>query len=143
MYSKKALEHFKNPKFTGKIRNPDAVGESGNIQCGDIMKIYLKIENNKIKKVRFQTYGCIAAIASTDVVCKLAQGKTLKKALNITPKDVMKELGPVPPIKTHCALLGISTLKKAIADYRKKYKSKQKSKKTNKKIKEKTRKKQE
>jgi len=119
MYSKKTLEHFKNPKFAGTLKKPDAVGEVGNLKCGDIMRIYLKIKNNKIKDIRFQTYGCVAAIAASDAMCQLAKGKTLSQALKISYKDILKELGNLPLIKYHCSILGTQALKKAIENYEK------------------------
>ncbi len=120
MYSKKVIEHFTNPKFAGEMKNPDAVGEVGNVKCGDVMRIYLKIKDNVIVNIKFLTYGCAAAIAASDAMCKLAKGKTLDKALKITAKDIAKELGDLPPQKFHCSVLGTDALKKAIEDYRKK-----------------------
>ena len=83
MYSKKVLKHFQNPKFAGEIKNPDAVGQEGNVRCGDIMKIFLKVKDNIITDIKFQTYGCIAAISSSDAMCQIAKGKTLNEALKI------------------------------------------------------------
>ena len=120
MYSKKTIKHFKKPKFAGEMKNADAVGEVGNIKCGDVMKIFLEVKNGIIKNIKFQTYGCIAAIASTDVICELAKGKTLEEAEKITYKDILKELGDLPMIKYHCSVLGTQALKKAIENYRKK-----------------------
>ena len=120
MYSKKLMNRFKNPKFVGEMKNADAVGQEGNVKCGDIMKIFLKVKNEKIIKIKFQTYGCIAAIASSDAMCELAKGKTLKQALKITPKDIVKKMGgEVPPIKFHCSILGTKALKNAIKNYQK------------------------
>ena len=120
MYSKKTIDHFKKPKFAGEMKNADAVGEVGNIKCGDVMKMFLKVKDGVIKDIKFQTYGCIAAIAASDVMCKLAKGKTLEEASKITYKDVLKELGDLPMIKYHCSVLGTQALKKAIEEYRKK-----------------------
>jgi len=117
MYTEKTIKHFRDPKFAGVIENPDAVGEVGNIKCGDVMKMFLKVENNVIKDIKFQTYGCIAAIASSDVMCELALGKTLDEASKITFKDVIKELDDLPQIKFHCSVLGTAALKKAIENY--------------------------
>ncbi|RLF26376.1 MAG: iron-sulfur cluster assembly scaffold protein [Thermoplasmata archaeon] len=117
MYSEKTLNHFRNPKFAGEIKDPDAVGEQGNVKCGDMMRVYLKIEDNVIKAVRFQTYGCVAAIAASDALCKLAESKTLKEARKITYKDIVREVGGLPPIKVHCSVLGIDALKHAIDSY--------------------------
>lgn len=122
MYSKKILERFQKPKFAGEIENPDAVGEVGNIKCGDIMRVYLKIKDNKIEDIKFKTYGCVAAIASSDVLCEIAKGKKLDEALKITSRDVVKKLGEVPAIKLHCSILAQDALKKAIEDYKKKNK---------------------
>jgi len=123
MYSKKVIECFRKPKFSGEIKNPDAVGEEGNIKCGDVMKIYLKVNKGVIKDIKFQTYGCVAAIASSDALCKLAKGKTLDQALKLSHKDIIKELGgELPLIKHHCSVLGIQALKKAIKNYKEKQK---------------------
>jgi nitrogen fixation NifU-like protein len=116
-YSKKVLELFKNPKNMGEMKNPDAVGEVGNPSCGDIMKIYLKIKDNKIKDIKFQTMGCVAAIATSSMTTELAKGKTLEKAKKITNKDVVKSLGDLPAIKMHCSNLASDALKKAIENY--------------------------
>ena len=120
MYTEKTIRHFRDPKFAGEIKNPDAVGEVGNIRCGDVMKMFIKVENGLIKDIKFQTYGCIAAIASSDVMCELAIGKTLDDALKITFKEVIKELDDLPQIKFHCSVLGTAALKKAIQNYKKK-----------------------
>lgn len=126
-YSKKLMNHFKNPKFVKKLKNPDAVGEVGNVRCGDIMRLELKIEkdkigNPKIKDIGFQTFGCPAAVASSDVVCEIAKGKTLKQAEKINKDDIVKKLGGMPPIKIHCSILGIEALNKAIENYEEKSK---------------------
>lgn len=120
MYSKKTIEHFKNPKFAGEMKNPDGVGEVGNIKCGDVMKMFLKVEKGVIKDIKFQTYGCMAAIAASDMMCQLAKGKTLDEASKITFKDIIKELGDLPLVKYHCSVLGTQALKKAIEDYKEK-----------------------
>ncbi len=124
-YTKNALKHFKNPKFIGKIENADAVGQVGNPSCGDTMRVYLKIGEKKnkekyIRDIKFQTMGCVAAISSSDVVCKLAKGKTLKEALKINKNDILRELGGLPNIKYHCSLLGEEALLKAIENFEKK-----------------------
>ena len=116
-YSKELMKHFKDPKFVKKLQNPDAVGEIGNLRCGDIMKLEIKVEDNKIKDIGFQTFGCPAAVASSDVVCELAKGKTLEQAKKLTKDDIVKKLGGMPPIKIHCSVLGIQALKKAIKNY--------------------------
>ena len=121
-YSKKVIDHFLNPKFFGKIKNPDGKGEVGNPRCGDIMKLYLKIDkkSQKIKDIKFETLGCAAALASSDMVCEAVKGKTIKQAQKISFKDILKELGDLPPVKIHCSVLATQALKKAIEDYRSK-----------------------
>jgi nitrogen fixation NifU-like protein len=124
MYSKKIINRFKNPKFARKMVNPSSIGEVGNVRCGDIMKVFIKVEKNKegkeiIKDVSFLTYGCVAAIASTDYLCELVKGMTLEQALKVTSKDVVKKMGNVPAIKLHCSVLAQNALKKAIQDYKK------------------------
>jgi len=118
IYNKKVMQHFRNPKFCKEMKNPDAVGEVGNVKCGDVMRVYLKVKNNKIADISFQTYGCTAAIATSDVLCKLAKGKTLEKAMKITNKDIVKYFGNLPLVKMHCSVLGMQTLHKAIEDYK-------------------------
>jgi nitrogen fixation protein NifU and related proteins len=124
LYSEKVLKHFKHPKNMGEMKNPDAVGEVGNPQCGDIMRVYIKVkekENKKyIKDIKFQTMGCIAAIATSSMVTELAKGKTLEEAKKITNKDVAQDLGGLPPIKMHCSNLAADALRKAIEEYEKK-----------------------
>lgn len=120
MYSKKVIETFKNPKFAGKIRCPDAVGTVGNIRCGDKIQVYLKVNNNRIVDVKFQTYGCPAAIASSDTMCKLVKGKTLEEAEKMNFKEIICDLGEMPKIKYHCSIMGTEALHKAIQNYRSK-----------------------
>lgn len=125
MYTAKTLKRFRKPKFAGEIKNADSIGKVGNLRCGDVMEIFIKVRKNKkgkevIEDISFLTYGCVAAIASTDIICELAKGKTLEKALKITSKDVIKKLGKVPEIKHHCSVLGLNALKEAINKYRKK-----------------------
>lgn len=125
MYSKKILSRFQKPKFARKMEDADASGKVGNIKCGDIMEVFIKVGKNKkgeeiIKDISFLTYGCVAAIASSDVLCELVKGKTLKEAEKITGKDVVKVLGEVPPIKIHCSVLAQDALRKAIESYKKK-----------------------
>lgn len=121
-YTKKLIQRFQNPKFVKNLKKPDGVGEVGNIRCGDIMHLEIEVKNNKIKDIGFKTFGCCAAIASSDVICELAKGKKLKEAKKITKDDIIKKLGGIPPIKFHCSILGIDTLKKAIKDYEEKKK---------------------
>jgi nitrogen fixation NifU-like protein len=119
-YSKEVLEHFSNPRNMGEIKDADAVGELGNPSCGDVMKIYLKVKDNKIKDIKFQTMGCAAAIATSSMITELAKGKTLKEAEKITNKDVAESLKGLPPIKMHCSNLAADALKIAIKNYKKK-----------------------
>ena len=121
-YTKKVLEHFKNPHNFGRIKKPDGVGKVGNILCGDIMHIYIKVGKNKkgeevIKDIKFETYGCVAALATSSIITDLAKGKTLKKALEIDKKSVIKSLGGLPVIKIHCSVLATEALSEAIYDY--------------------------
>ncbi|MFO7872597.1 MAG: Fe-S cluster assembly scaffold protein NifU [Candidatus Undinarchaeales archaeon] len=120
MYSKKVMVHFKNPKNMGELENPDAVGEVGNPVCGDVMKVYLKIENDKIEDIKFQTFGCAAAIATSSMITELAKGKTLEEAVKITNDDVANSLEGLPPLKMHCSNLAADALKEAIYQYYKK-----------------------
>ncbi|MBU0666443.1 MAG: iron-sulfur cluster assembly scaffold protein [Nanoarchaeota archaeon] len=122
MYSKETINRFRNPKFAGELKNANAIGEEGNIKCGDVMKMSLEIENDIIKDIKFQTYGCMAAIASSDVMCELAKGKHIDEAANITAKDIADKLGKLPPVKFHCSILGTHALKRAIEDYKNKSK---------------------
>ncbi len=119
-YSKKAINYFRDPKFAGELKGADAVGEAGNVRCGDVMKIFLKINKNVIEEIRFLTYGCIGAIASSEAMCKLVNGKKISEALKITHEDIVKELEGMPVIKVHCSVLGREALVKAIEDYKKK-----------------------
>jgi len=118
MYSEKLLERFNNPKNVREMENSSAVGQVGNVKCGDIMKMFLKIENNIITDASVQTYGCVAAIAASDALCEIAKGKTVEEAEALTFKDVMALLGDVPQIKVHCSQLGIDALKKAVENYK-------------------------
>jgi len=106
----------------GKIKNPDGVGKAGNLICGDVMHIYIKVEKDRIKDIKFQTFGCVAALATSSVITDLAKGKTLNKALELKKDDVIKSLGGLPPIKIHCSFLAIDALSEAIYDYLKKNK---------------------
>jgi len=116
-YSKEVMKRFTNPKHYGEIKNPDGVGEVGNPQCGDIMKVFLKVEKNKLKDVKFQTFGCVSAIAASDALCELAKGKTIEEAKKITNNAIVDKLEGLPAIKVHCSVLGANGLKKAILDY--------------------------
>jgi len=116
-YNKNIMEHFRNPRNMGRMENADAEATVGNPTCGDVMKIMLKIKNDKIKDVKFQTMGCVAAIATSSMATELAKGKTLTEVKKITNKDVAKALGQLPPIKIHCSNLAADALKKAIENY--------------------------
>lgn len=125
-YSKKVIEHFLHPKHWGKIKNPDSIGDTLNLRCGDIMKIYLRVDKREgkeyIKNIKFETLGCGAAIATSDMICDLAKGKTLKEAKKISFKDIADELGSLPVQKIHCASLAETALKMAIKKYERKKK---------------------
>lgn len=122
MYSKKVLEHFKNPKNVGKIEGADGIGTVGNRACGDVLHLYLNIKNNQIVDIKFQTLGCAAAISSSDMLCEMAKGKTVDEALKITKEDLIKELEGLPPIKIHCSILAVDALHKALEEYKNKKK---------------------
>jgi len=119
-YSNKVLDYFRNPRNMGKIQDPDGIGKVGNLQCGDVMWIYIKVKDGIITDCMFETFGCVAAIATSSVLTELAKGKSFEQALKITNKDVANELGGLPPIKMHCSLLAEQGLKSAIEDYRNK-----------------------
>ncbi len=124
MYSKKVMDHFMNPRNVGELKNADGVGEVGNPVCGDVMTFHIKVENGRIKDVRFKTFGCGAAIAVSSMVSEMAKGKTLKQAMKITNKMVVGKLGGLPAIKLHCSNLGADALHKAIENYLAKKKKK-------------------
>jgi nitrogen fixation NifU-like protein len=117
MYSEKVMEHFTNPRNIGEIADADGVGEVGNAKCGDIMKIFLKIENNIIKDIKFQTYGCGAAIATSSIATEMLLGKSLEYAVALKNQDVVNELGGLPAAKVHCSVLAEEAVKSAVADY--------------------------
>lgn len=118
MYSDKVMEHFRNPRNVGEIADANGIGEVGNAKCGDIMKIYLKVENNIIQDVRFKTFGCGSAIASSSMATELIKGKTLEEAWTLTNKAVAEALDGLPPVKMHCSVLAEEAIHKAINDYR-------------------------
>ena len=120
MYSKKVMDHFKTPRNVGEMENPDGYGKVGNPCCGDIMEIFLKIEDNQIVDVKFRTFGCGAAIASSSMVTELIKGKSIKEALKITNKEVVEALDGLPKPKMHCSLLAEQGIHKALYDYLKK-----------------------
>ena len=119
-YSKKVIEHFKNPHNQGQIKDADAVGEAGSPVCGDVMKIYLSIENDKIKDVKFETLGCAAAIAVSSALTDIVKDKKLDEASKITKDIIIDELGGLPNPKIHCSMLSLEALHKAIEGYNKK-----------------------
>ena len=119
-YSNKVMDHFMNPRNVGEIPDADGVGQVGNPVCGDIMKMYLKIENNVITDVKFKTFGCGAAVATSSMATELIKGKTVEEALEITNKAVAEALDGLPPIKMHCSNLAEQAIKAAIEDYKKK-----------------------
>lgn len=121
-YNETVMDHFMNPRNMGEIENPDAVAEVGNNVCGDTMKIYLKIEDNRIVDVKFKTFGCGAAIASSSMTTELVKGKTIEEALKITNQQVSEALGGLPPAKQHCSVLAEDALRAAIEEYRKRNK---------------------
>lgn len=118
MYSEKVLDHFRNPRNVGEIEDADGVGTVGNPVCGDMMSIYIKVEDDRIADVKFRTFGCGAAIATTSMTTELAKGKTLDDAMEITRQDVADELGGLPPVKMHCSNLAADALHEAIKDYK-------------------------
>ncbi len=123
IYSKEIIKHFKKPRNVGKIKNPDGAGSAGNFLCGDIMNIYLKIGENKkggkiIKDIKFETLGCVVAIANTSLLTTLVKGKKIEKVLKIAKEDLINKLGkPLPPFKLHCSILAADSLKEAIYNY--------------------------
>lgn len=119
MYSKKVMENFYKPQNFGEIKDPDAMGQVGNTVCGDMMWVYLRIKDDTIKDIKFKTFGCVAAIATSSMLTQLAKGKTLKEAAKITDKDIVTGLDGLPPVKLHCSLLANRALKKALEDYEK------------------------
>ncbi|ABO49303.1 nitrogen-fixing NifU domain protein [Desulforamulus reducens MI-1] len=120
MYTEKVMDHFTNPRNVGEIENADGIGQVGNPSCGDIMKITLKVEDNIIKDIKFKTFGCGAAVATSSMVTEMAMGKTIDEALTITNKAVAEALEGLPPAKMHCSNLAADALKVAIEDYLKK-----------------------
>ena len=117
MYSEKVMDHFANPRNVGEIEDANAIGEVGNAKCGDIMKIYMKIEDDIIKEVKFKTFGCGAAVATSSMATEMVKGKTIEDALKLTNKAVMEALDGLPPAKVHCSVLAEEAINAAIADY--------------------------
>ncbi len=123
MYSEKVMDHFMNPRNVGEIEGADGTGTVGNPVCGDMMTFYIKVRDDRIDDVKFKTFGCGAAIAVSSMVSEMAKGKTLDEAMQITNKDVAKELDGLPQNKMHCSNLGADALHEAIKNYREKVKS--------------------
>ena len=118
LYTPKVMETFKNPHNYGKIKNASGIGKVGNIVCGDVMWLYIKVDKNEvIKDIKFETFGCVAAISTSSVITDLAKGKTIKEALKITKDSVIKSLGGLPKIKYHCSVLAVDALVEAVYDY--------------------------
>ena len=120
IYSDKVLDHFQNPRNVGEIEDANGIGEVGNAKCGDIMKIYLKVEDNIIKDVKFKTFGCGSAIASSSMATEMIKGKTIDEAWELSNKAVAEALDGLPPVKMHCSVLAEEAIHKAINDYREK-----------------------
>ncbi len=116
-YSEKVMEHFANPRNVGEIKDADGIGKVGNPVCGDLMWIYIKVKDNRLEDVKFKTFGCGAAIATSSMITEMAKGKTLEEALKITRSDVADALDGLPPIKMHCSNLAADGLHAAIKDY--------------------------
>lgn len=116
-YSEKVMDHFANPRNVGEIKDADGIGKVGNPVCGDLMWIYIKVKDNRLEDVKFKTFGCGAAIATSSMITEMARGKTLEEALEITRNDVAKELDGLPPVKMHCSNLAADGLHAAIKDY--------------------------
>jgi nitrogen fixation NifU-like protein len=125
MYSEKVMQHFKNPQNMGEIPDADGVGSVGNPTCGDLMTMYIKVKDDRIEDVKFKTYGCGAAIATSSMTTELAKGKTIDEAMKISRASVADSLGGLPPVKMHCSNLAADALHAAIEDYQKKQKSKE------------------
>jgi len=122
IYTKKVLELFKKPHNYGRIKNPDGTGKVGNLVCGDVMQLYIKVAKNKkgeeiLKNIKFETFGCVAAISTSSIITDLAKGKTIEEALKITKEGVVGSLGGLPKIKWHCSVLAVDALSEAIFDY--------------------------
>ena len=117
-YTEKVIDHYQNPRNLGELEDADGVGVVGNPTCGDMMQIQIKVRDGRIEDVKFKTFGCGAAIATTSVATELIKGKTIEEALQVTNRDVMEVLGGLPPVKVHCSLLAEEAIKAAVDDYR-------------------------
>ncbi len=120
MYTEQVMDHFTNPRNVGEIENADGIGEVGNAKCGDIMKMYIKVDNDVITDVKFKTFGCGSAIATSSIATEMIKGKTIPQALELSNKAVVEALGGLPTHKIHCSVLAEQSIKAAIADYYKK-----------------------
>ena len=120
IYTEKIMDHFQNPRNGGELKDANGIGEVGNAKCGDIMRVYLKVEDNIIKDIKFMTFGCGSAIASSSMATELIKGKTIEEAWELTNKAVAEALDGLPPVKMHCSVLAEEAIHKAINDYRKK-----------------------
>ena len=116
-YSEKVMDHFAHPRNVGEIEDADGIGEVGNSRCGDIMKMYIKVEGDVISDVKFKTFGCGAAIATSSMATEVVKGKTINEALGLTNKAVMEALDGLPPVKVHCSVLAEEAIKAALSDY--------------------------
>ena len=125
MYTQKVMDHFKNPRNMGEIPDADGVGTVGNPVCGDLMTIYIKVKDNRLEDIKFKTFGCGSAIATSSMITELAKGKTLEEGMKITRGNVADELGGLPPVKMHCSNLAADALHAAIEDYYRKQKAKE------------------
>ena len=117
LYSEIVMDHFKNPRNQGRIENANGIGKVGNPLCGDVLWFYIKVKDGVIEDIKWETYGCAAAIAVSSIVSEMVKGKTVDYALKIKTNDILKELGNLPPVKVHCSLLGVEALQEAIYDY--------------------------
>ena len=117
LYSEKVMEHFKNPRDVGEIGNPDGIGHVGNPVCGDIMELYIKVDDSTITDAKFKTFGCGAAMATSSIVTEMVKGKSISEVLDISNRAVAEALGGLPPIKMHCSVLAEEALKSAVEDY--------------------------
>ncbi|MAG44393.1 iron-sulfur cluster assembly scaffold protein [bacterium] len=120
LYSKKLIEIFTNPKNVGKLSNANGIGKYQSPVCGDMLTIYIKVRNNKISDISFETFGCMASVGISSAITQIAKGKTLDQALKITNKDIKDFIGQIPPVKSHCADMSLIALQKAIQDFKKK-----------------------
>lgn len=118
MYSDTVMEHFRNPRNMGELEHPDGVGKVGNPVCGDVMTIHIKVKNNRLEDIKFKTFGCAAAIATSSMITELAKGMTLDEAMKVSNEDVADALEGLPQVKMHCSNLAAEGLHKAIQDYR-------------------------